>query len=144
MMISEEFKKQFEDAIVVGNKIFVNNVHDVIKFLREQLNFDLLKDITAVDAGSGRTELIYHLYSEDGNEDLLISNYVYTETETITDVFKSAIADENEIYDLFGIKFNGNKGLKRLYMPEDWKGFPLRKDYADIDERLTWNDNYNI
>ena len=52
-------------------------------------------------------------------------------------------ADENEIYDLFGINFKGNENLKRLYMPEDWQGFPLRKDYVQDDTRLCWNDDNN-
>jgi type IV secretory pathway VirB4 component len=52
----------------------------------------------------------------------------------------SAVADEKEIYDLFGVKFLGNEELKRLYMPENWQGHPLKKDYVDNDERLNWND----
>ena len=77
----------------------------------------------------------------DDEEDLFISIVVQDEAESITDIFESAKADENEIYDMFGIKFEGNEDLKRLYMPEDWKGFPLRKDYVQDDTRLAWNDN---
>ena len=53
----------------------------------------------------------------------------------------NGILDINEIYDMFGIKFTGNEDLKRLYMPENWEGFPLRKDYVQDDTRLAWNDN---
>ncbi len=49
------------------------------------------------------------------------------EAESIVDIFDSACADEKEIYDMFGIKFIGNDELKRLYMPEDWEGHPLKK-----------------
>ena len=62
------------------------------------------------------------------------------EIESVSNIFDSAIADEKEIYDLFGINFIGNTELKRLYMPESWKGHPLKKDYVEDDERLRWND----
>ncbi len=62
------------------------------------------------------------------------------EAESIVDIFDSACADEKEIYDMFGIKFIGNDELKRLYMPEDWEGHPLKKDYQDSDQRLNWNE----
>ena len=55
-------------------------------------------------------------------------------------IFDSAIADEKEIYDLFGVKFIGNPELNRLYMPDSWQGHPLKKDYEENDERLSWND----
>ena len=71
---------------------------------------------------------------------MLISVRVGNETESVSKVFDSAIADEKEIYDLFGIKFFGNDELKRLYMPESWDGHPLRKDYKETDERLNWNE----
>ena len=61
--------------------------------------------------------------------------------ESVADIFPSAIADENEIYDLFGMKFLNHEGLKRLYMPESWQGHPLRKDYKDM--RLRENDDNN-
>ena len=72
---------------------------------------------------------------------MFLAIVVQNETESVTDLFKSAIADENEIFDLFGVKFIGNPDLKRLYMPEDWKGVPLRKDYIQDDTRLAWNDD---
>ena len=65
---------------------------------------------------------------------------VVEETESVSKIFDSAVADEKEIYDLFGVKFVGNEELKRLYMPESWEGHPLRKDYVENDERLIWND----
>ena len=141
-----DFKTYFADAEVTEDKVIIKDrLHDTIEFLATKMPFDMLKEITAVDSGNGETEIIYHMYSDDGNEDLFVSTTVREEAETITDIFKSAIADENEIYDLFGIKFNGNENLKRIYMPEDWEGFPLRKDYVETDERLAWNnDSHNV
>jgi len=103
----------------------------------------MLKEIIAADKSEGLTELIYHLYSPEDDEELLFCITVNGEAETISDLFKSAIADEREIYDLFGVKFSGHENLKRLYMPEDWAGFPLRKDYVQDDSRLVWNGNHN-
>ena len=62
------------------------------------------------------------------------------EIESISKIFDSAVADGKEIFDLFGIKFIGNNELKRLYLPESWNGHPLKKDYQENDERLSWND----
>ena len=138
----KEFMRVFEDCELDGNKIIIKSqLHDVIKFVVENYTYDILKEIIAVDVQEGNTELIYHMYSTADEEDLFLSITVKDEAESIVDIFKSAQADENEIFDLFGVKFLGNVNLKRLYMPEDWKGFPLRKDYVQDDTRLAWNDD---
>ena len=135
-----EFERIFNDCELVGNKILIkSNLLEVIKFVTTEYPYNMLKQIIATDTGDG-VELIYHLYSIDDEEDLFISIVVNDEVDSVTEIFDSAIADENEIYDLFGIKFINNKYLKRLYMPEDWEGFPLRKDYIESDTRLVWND----
>ncbi len=140
-----EFVRVFNDCELDGKKIIIKSkLHDVINFIIQNYSYNILKEIIAVDKGDGGVELIYHLYSISDEEDLYISISVIGEAESITDLFKSAQADENEIYDLFGIKFVGNENLKRLYMPEDWKGFPLRKDYIQDDTRLAWNDDNNV
>lgn len=137
-----EFLKVFENCKIEGDKIVIQNgLHDVIEYVTKNYSFTILKDILAVDKIEKGIELTYHLYSEEDEEDLLITIYTKDEIESIIDIFKSAIADENEIYDMFGIKFTGNDRLKRLYMPQDWEGFPLRKDYIEKDSRLAWNDN---
>ncbi len=139
-----EFERVFNDCELDGSKIIIKSkLHEVIKFVTDNYTYNVLKEIIANDIGGGETELIYHLYSVDDEEDLFISINVAGEAESIVDIFKSALPDENEIYDLFGIKFIGHEDLKRLYMPEDWKGFPLRKDYVQDDTRLAWNDDNN-
>ena len=136
-----DFERIFNDCELVGNKILIkSNLLEVIKFVTAEYPYNMLKQIIATDTGDG-VELIYHLYSIDDEEDLFISIVVNDEVDSVTEIFDSAIADENEIYDLFGIKFINNKYLKRLYMPEDWEGFPLRKDYIESDTRLAWNDD---
>ena len=137
-----EFQRIFNDCELDGDKIVIKSkLHDVIRFVTQNYTYRILEEIIAIDKGNGETELIYHLYSFEDEEDLFISIIVKDKAESIVDIFESAIADENEIYDLFGIQFTGNENLKRLYMPQDWQGFPLRKDYVQDDTRLAWNDD---
>lgn len=139
----DQFMKIFENSKMNGNKIFFDEkIYDAIKYAAQVYSFDILKEIIAVDTGAG-IELTYRLYSTVNVEEALFSTIVKSEMQTVTDIYKSAIADENEIYDLFGVIFVGNEHLKRLYMPEDWKGYPLRKDYIEDDTRLVWNDSKN-
>lgn len=141
----DKFREMFQGCELIGNKILIKSrLHDVIKFVMENYPYDILKEIIALHNPDGRIELIYNLYSTVDEETLLISILLDgDEAESVTDIFDSAIADENEIFDLFGVKFIGNENLKRLYMPEDWQGFPLRKDYVQDDTRLAWNDDKN-
>jgi len=139
----EELKNIFSECELNENKICIkNNLHIIIDFIKNNYSFKMLKSITAIDLGN-EIELLYNLYSIENDENIIISIKVLNEAESIIDIFDSAKADENEIYDLFGINFIGNDNLKRLYMPENWDGFPLRKDYIQNDTRLAWNDDSN-
>lgn len=136
-----DFKKLFSDCEIIGNKIILRgNFIEALKFLQINYTYKILKQIVAIDRIIDGIELIYHLYSIEDEETLFISVFVKDEAESVVDIFPSAQADENEIFDLFGINFIGNKNLKRLYMPDAWLGHPLRKDYVQNDERLDWND----
>lgn len=136
-----EFNNIFNDTSIVGEKLIIKA--DLIKtldFIKNNYNFAILKNITAVDLKENGIELIYHLFNTEDEENLLVSIIVNNEAESVSKLFDSAVADEKEIYDLFGVKFQGNEELKRLYMPETWEGHPLKKDYVENDERLNWND----
>ncbi len=136
-----ELKNMFADCELTTDKIIIkSNLKKTIEFVKENYGFDILKEIIATDNQDKGIELTYRLYSTDDEEDALISIFVKDEAESIVDIFDSACADEKEIYDMFGIKFIGNDELKRLYMPEDWEGHPLKKDYQDSDQRLNWNE----
>ena len=139
----EALKNIVDKCELDGDKIVISDkIHDVLEFLKNHYSLNMLKSITAVDLGN-EIEILYNLYSVEDEEDVIVSIKVQSETETVTDLFESAIAEENEIYDMFGVFFIGNKSLKRLYMPENWEGYPLRKDYVQDDTRLAWNDNSN-
>ena len=134
--------ERFPDIKISENKIIVeHNLADLLKYLKSnpELSYDTLFSIIAIDY-SEYIELIYVLVSTYLNETINISINVTNETESVTDIYSSAYFDECEIFDMFGIRFNNNKNLKRLFMPKSWVGNPLRKNYQLSDERLMWNE----
>ncbi len=140
-MIIDELEKIFGNSLLCGDKILITkDLAKTIDFVKNNYGFNFLKEIIAVDNQENGIELTYHLYSIEDNEDLMISINVKDEAESISKIYDSAVAEEKEIYDMFGIRFTGNDELKRLYMPETWEGNPLKKDYKENDERLNWND----
>lgn len=102
--------------------------------------FDLLYCISVVDY-SPDFELNY-IFSNYSNSDLFIIKVNITEKDFAVDsmagIFNSANWEEREAYDLFGIKFNGHPDLRRILLPEDWPGHPLRKDFKVDDEVRNW------
>jgi len=96
--------------------------------------FDMLSCITGVDNGpeGGTMEVIYHLYSIPFNYSLALKVILpreNPEVESVVSIWKSANWLEREVYDMFGIGFKNHPDLRRILMPADWKGYPLRKDY---------------
>jgi NADH-quinone oxidoreductase subunit C len=98
------------------------------------LRFSFLSDITAVDRFplEPRFELNYHLLSMDRSERLRLKvrlNGSDPIIHSVTSVWPTANWHERENFDLFGIRFEGHPDLRRILMPDDWEGHPLRKDY---------------
>ncbi len=96
--------------------------------------YNFFEDLTAVDwfPASPRFQLSYHILSHLYKERLRLRVLVESEdpaVESITLVWPSANFYEREVFDLFGIRFEGHPNLRRIMMPDDWKGHPLRKDY---------------
>ena len=92
------------------------------------------EDLTAVDwfPSSPRFQLSYHILSHSLKERIRLRVMLEAESpavETITAVWPSANFYEREVFDLFGIRFEGHPNLRRIMMPDDWQGHPLRKDY---------------
>lgn len=145
----EDFKNKFkilkEDIIrpdIIHFYINKNDLIPILKYLKTSNHtmFERLNCIIAKDTNEN-FELTYILASDKYNCECAISyNIAYEEeTESIYEIFKSANWDEREIFDLFGIKFNNHPNLKRILLPNSFKGYPLRKAYKMDDERLMWN-----
>jgi NADH-quinone oxidoreductase subunit C len=101
--------------------------------LTAELKFDYLFCITCVDWKTHLT-MVYHLTSTLFRHTIVVKLKVdrtNPEIETVSDIWRTAEFHEREIYDLFGVKFINHPDLRRLFMTEDWKGWPLRKDYED-------------
>jgi NADH-quinone oxidoreductase subunit C len=97
-----------------------------------RLNF--LSDVTCVDwfPSEPRLEVIYHLLSIPNKERVRLKVRLHGHdpvVESVTSVWPAANYFEREVFDLFGVRFTGHPYLRRLLMPEDWEGYPLRKDY---------------
>jgi NADH-quinone oxidoreductase subunit C len=105
---------------------------EVCRALRDAKGFLLLADITAVDwwPREPRFELVYHLASADDRVRLKTTvSGDAAHLSTVQSVWPAANWLEREVWDLFGIVFDGHGDLRRLIMPEDWEGHPLRKDF---------------
>jgi NADH-quinone oxidoreductase subunit C len=96
--------------------------------------FNFLSDVTCVDwyPAEPRFEVVYHLLSIPKKERVRLKvrlNSGSLAVESLTSVWPGANYFEREVFDLFGIRFTGHPYLRRILMPEDWEGHPLRKDY---------------
>ena len=130
------------DAIVTGKydrdeltlEIAPAKIGSVCGFLKYDQQFIRLSSVTAVDRypAEPRFEVVYHLHSIERNERLRLKcrlEGTNPEIESVTSVWRSANWYEREVFDLFGIGFRNHPDLRRIMMPEDWEGHPLRKDY---------------
>ncbi|HEX8817513.1 MAG TPA: NADH-quinone oxidoreductase subunit C [Terriglobales bacterium] len=121
-----------EMTIVVGRSA----IREACALLRddEDCPFNYLSDVTCVDwfPDEPRFEVIYHLLSIPNKERVRLKvrlNGDSPAVESVTSVWPGANYFEREVFDLFGIRFSGHPNLRRIQMPEDWEGHPLRKNY---------------
>ncbi len=127
--------KEFRGQVSVVVK--KDRILEIMKFLKEtpELDFDFLKDLCGVDylgKKSVRFEVVYTLYSMRHKHMIRIKAEVpedECEIDSVVSIWRGADWHERECYDLFGIKFRGHPDLRRILLPEDWEGHPLRKDY---------------
>jgi NADH-quinone oxidoreductase subunit C len=146
--IHQRLKARFEAAVgdcdLQAKDPFIRvepaSIVEVCRFLRDEsdLQFDSLSNETGVDYKTkGVIEVVYHLYSYPHRHSIVLKvaaprdNPVVPTVET---VWKAANWLEREIYDLLGVTFEGHSDLRRLLMPEDWIGYPLRKDFVEPEE----------
>ncbi|WP_141260861.1 NADH-quinone oxidoreductase subunit C, partial [Brevibacillus reuszeri] len=114
--------------------------HEVAQFLKddEQLGFEYLSNLHGVDY-EDRLEVYYHFYSYKNRQSVAVKVKTGREESSVAsvmDIWHGANWNERETYDLLGIHFPGHSDLRRILMPDEWVGYPLRKDYVQFDEEV--------
>ena len=141
------------DALDPWIEVSPDGLVEVCTYLRDQpdLRFNYLNCITAVDyfepdpkkaakvSWQPHLELVYHLWSVPNRVSLVVKVMLprwkddapgeLPEVSTVSDLWRTADWHEREVYDLSGVYFTGHPNLRRILCPEDWVGYPLRKDY---------------
>lgn len=119
-------------------KVESSELPALVTFLKQHLHFETLSSISGVDQPAADSlQVVYHLFSYHHRCGLALkvtlARNAPTPVPSIHSIFRAANWLEREVYDLFGIEFAGHPDLRRILMPEDWTGFPLRKDYETPD-----------
>lgn len=149
--VLEQLKEKFGDALLEdaesenGVVVVVNKEksYTLLEYLKTELAYSFLVDVTAVDNSNLESELmkynyarfmvVYHLYTYQGETPRLRVKVPVHEKDlkiqSVTDLWKGANWLERETHDMFGIDFEGHPDLRRILMPDDFEGHPLRKDY---------------
>jgi NADH-quinone oxidoreductase subunit C len=137
------------DAVIAGKfdrneltlEIVPAKIASVCGFLKYDQKFVRLSAVTAVDRYpmEPRFEVIYHVHSIDRKERVRLKCRVTGSVpviESVTSVWRSANWYEREVFDLFGIHFRNHPDLRRIMLPDEWEGHPLRKDYPITGSRV--------
>ena len=149
--IVEKFGDKVEVSFVKEDRVGINvsreNVHDVAEFIRDELNYDHVESVSGVDYPlENEIAVVYHIgsYSDPSlarqilalstraqREENPIPGSDATKLPTLRDVFYSVEFHEREVFEMFGVYFEGHPDNRRLLLPEDWADLPpLRKDFA--------------
>ena len=113
---------------------------EIMQFAKRELGFDCLINLTAIDwPKRNQIDVVYHLYSYSRRHAFVLKVSLPREkpsVPSIESVWKSADWLEREQYDLLGVEFRGHPDLRRIMLPDDWVGHPLRRDYK---EQASWH-----
>ncbi len=136
--IAEASTYMGQNYLVVDRSI----IHEVLEILRREQQFDYCVDITAVHypKREKQFDIVYVLYSFPKNERMRVkAQFADGESvPTAVPVWPTANWLERECFDMFGINFEGHPDLRRILMPDGWKGYPLRKDYDILKQDTDW------
>jgi NADH-quinone oxidoreductase subunit C len=142
---AEEVEFRGETTLILKPELVVA----AARVLKEQFQFEFLIDATAVDywpESEPRFKVVYQLYDIQQNQLLrlqVLLNGIAPEMDTMEVVYANANWKEREIFDMFGINFKGHSDLRRILMPADWEGHPLRKDYPLGYEEVQFTFNFD-
>ncbi|MBZ5697503.1 MAG: NADH-quinone oxidoreductase subunit C [Acidobacteriia bacterium] len=148
--VVKRYKERFGDAI---REAWIDRKQAILVVAREQLveiaiysrddeQFDWLSDLTAVDwpKREKRFDIVLNMYSFKKNERLRLKVHSAADERvpSVQGVWATANWLEREVYDMFGVVFEGHPELKRILLPDEWQGHPLRKDYDILTQDTAW------
>ena len=146
-----KLKKQYGSGIQEASTYLGQNyvivdpsiVHEVLRLLRDDERFDYLVDVTAVHhpkREGTQFDVVYILYSHTKNERMRVKARIKDGdgVPSAAPMWPAANWLERECFDMFGIRFEGHPDLRRILLPDEWKGYPLRKDYGIIQQDQEW------
>jgi NADH-quinone oxidoreductase subunit C len=152
-----KFKERFgsgvrEASTYVGQPYMVVDfsvVYQVLQLLRDDEGFDYCVDITAVHypKRDEQFDVVWILYSFPRNERIRVKTLLKdgAAAPSVTSIWSTANWLEREVFDMFGIRFDGHPDLRRILLPDGWKGYPLRKEYGILQQDTEWvNINLGI
>lgn len=146
----QRLKARFGDAICEATLdrkqaivlVAREKLREIARYCRDDEKFDYLVDLTAVDwpKRAERFDVVLNLYSFPKNERLRLKAYAGERdpVPSVVEIWPTANWLERECYDMFGILFEGHPDLKRILMPDEWQGHPLRKDYDILTQDKAW------
>ena len=136
--ITESTRYLGQNYLIVDSTILM----DILRRMRDEEGFDYCVDITAVHypKREQQFDLVYVLYSFPKNERIRVKTRIKDgdHASSVVGLWETANWLEREVFDMFGIVFDGHPGLKRILLPDEWKGYPLRKDYDILKQDQEW------
>ncbi|MDI1471604.1 MAG: NADH-quinone oxidoreductase subunit C [Thermodesulfovibrio sp.] len=137
-LLREQFPEEVLEITEFRGQVSVTvkkeKIKEILRYVKEEQGFNHLQDLCGVDyyLENPRFEVVYNLFSIWRRLHIRVKAKIddkEPEIDSITDLWEGANWHERECFDMFGIKFTGHPDLRRILMPEDWDGHPLRKDY---------------
>jgi NADH-quinone oxidoreductase subunit C len=148
--LQQQFGDQILEFLTYRDQNFLvarpDTVVPVLEYLKQEAGFDYLVDFTAVHWPKREEpfELVYILYSFARNQRIRVKTRIAEgyKPATVVPLHSTANWLEREVYDMFGIEFAGHPDLRRILMPDDWTGHPLRKDFSILGVDQNWVRNH--
>jgi NADH-quinone oxidoreductase subunit C len=136
--ILEAWTDRKQAILVVARELLA----EIALFSRDDEKFDWLSDLTAVDwpKREKRFDIVLNMYSFEKNERLRLKAQATADERvpSVQGIWSTANWMEREVYDMFGVIFEGHPDLKRILLPDEWQGYPLRKDYDILTQDTAW------